>query len=254
MRRFEKNKLIKEANQRLESQFLTNKELINEQENDNQNDFNLFKKELGISDNNELNVRDVIPGGNNREIEIKNDGTYIIFDPNNDNEQEGTFKSIGIDPVKHIELKPKDAKNFLKLKNILKDLDEKKDTGNEETKVPKSFIEYFTKFVNYKNKLFTKNDRIYYEFLKNKKDIIFTIEITPTKNGEGTFKFYFFDTKKIKSDANPSYLKDGDGMVKGYGKVFTLKSNGKSITFDKNKKIDSALIELLGSIDSKYIK
>lgn len=281
MRRFDKLKIIKEANLSLEKKFLSNKVVLSEQDvqgevpnapkkdeekkdvqkkTSAQEDFELFKRQEGLTGN-DKEAKGTIRGGNGKTIKINSNSTYEIFDVKNNSLQKGTYVSVGIGPAKHIELKPENGKNFLKVKNILSDLDKEKE------KVPaSSFYDNFKKFVrNERNlKSFTKGkikdqDGIEYEFsylfYHNKSNdpkynSFYTVYLSPNSsdNGEtGDFNILWQN-----SADEYGFLETAPGTFKNFGDTFITDKDNFVGAVDRSGKIDSGLISILSKVEPDY--
>lgn len=283
MRRFDKLKVIKEANQTLEEKFLFGKSIISEQTDDQntntdpQNagtptvddskknksnpaeDFNTFKKELKLNgDNNEASGN--IPEGNGKTITIKSDGTYTIFTVDDEELQKGTFKSIGIWPAKHIELKPDNGEDFLKMKNILSGLDKEKSASSES-----DFYSTFSEIIKVPKNLKKINNKWRYTFYHNKNNNMFyMVDIYPNQDQEtGNFSLTWFngnekDPKKkvgtvsVPTDKDKPVSEHRDGTFKKFGETFILNDPKLVVSIDKSRKIDAGFIKLLSVIYPEY--
>ena len=273
MRRFDKLKVIKEANQSLEEKFLFGKSIISEQtdtgspdvvtptdsstpaavtpaaddskknKNNPAEDFNTFKKELSLRGSN-TEASGNIPAGNGKKITIKSDGTYTIFSVDDEELQKGTFKGMGIWPAKHIELKPDTGKDFLKMKNILSGLD-----SDISSSTRSDFFTEFNSLLKQPKNLRRSGDGSYkYSFYQNKdKNITYSIFIYPESEGEtGKFKMSWSDGK------TSMWLTGGSGTFKDFGETFLLDNSKQVVSIDKNRKIDSGFIKLLSVLYPDY--
>lgn len=245
MRRFDKLKVIKEANQTLEEKFLSSKTIILEEDSPSTGDFNLFKKELSLKGG-DSEASGIIPGGNGKKIDIKSDGNYTIKDVDNTEKQVGTFKSVGIWPTKHIELKPSGETNFFKIKNILLNID-KQDSASSETET--DFFNTFKNLVRNPKNLTVEDGYYSYSFYTNKKsDVTVSIHITPNQDDYkiGTFKMSW--KSPTKSGAPIKWT----GKFQDSGNTF-ISDNPKEVgSIGKNGKIDSGLIKILSVFWPKY--
>jgi len=271
MRRFDKLKVIKEANQILEEKFLVNKSVILEQDSNDgtpdtstpdtgtpdtgtpeknnsdgksnpADDFNELKKEFRLTGDNKK-AKGFILGSTDKKIEITSDGRYNITNKDGEKLQSGQFKNVGIWPAKHIEFKPDNTKDFLKMKNILSKL-------SITTSEPQGFHTGFMEMVKVpKNLRPGANKSSIYNFYYNKnRNINYSIWIYPEDEGEtGTFKIAF-----KKADGTNMWLTNGEGDFEDYGKIFNLENPSKSVSVDKNGKIDSGLIQLLSLVYPDY--
>lgn len=258
MRRFDKKNVIKEANEKLEKEFIKS---LNEQEEgsapteekkekDNvQEDFEKAKKELNISGN-DKEASGVLLGGNGKRIRIKNDGTFSILTKNAEPIKSGKYKSVGIFPNKHIEYSIDDGKNFYKLKNLLPTIEKEMDSDKP------SFLNIFKTIVKTPNNFskYEYDEKSYiYDFHTTKSGLKWSIRLTPNDDGDtGSFNLFF-----TKSNEKPTLLKIDKTLIGGdftdYGKVLTLNNPIKDFGVDKNNKIDSALIEMVKTLNPKWI-
>lgn len=254
MRRFDKLKVIKEANQILEEKFLANKLVIleqneeptNDEEPTNIEDFNLVKKELGISGDN-VEASGTIRNGNGKQITINSKGEYTIFDDNENELQKGEYKIMGIWPNKHTEFKPSKEKNYFKLKNILSNLDKK--VSSE----PTSFSNTFSKLVKNSNNLSTEDGGAYYSypFYTNKNGVTILVHLYPEPDGvNGEFKMSWIKNNPSDDEESKGQPKLWVGSFKNNGTIF--KSKDAVVSIDKKGKIDSGLITILSKFWPKY--
>lgn len=266
MRRFDKLKVIKEVNEKIEKQFLNNKSFLTEQNDpveeptgepdggvptskgDNkstpQENFNKLKTELGIKGDNE-SAEGTIPRGNGKKIEITSDGKYTIYKEDGITELEnGTFKSVGTFLNKHIEFSKEGGNTTLKLKNVLANLDKEASTSKDSS----NFYDSFKQIIDDTNKVRMVGDGYKYSFYVSKNGIKWDLWLYPDVSGEkGTFKFAFTEPGK-----GSSWLNGSSGKFSDYGETLMLDKPYKVVGIDKKKKIDSGIKQLLSIIYPDY--
>jgi hypothetical protein len=280
MRRFDKLKVIKEANEKIEKQFLSNKSFLIEQEVNGVTDpdvkksappenadkkeknktpdseiFAAAKKELNI--NGDTSAFGLIPGGNGKYIKINNNALYTIYTSKTESStpiiKDAEFKLLGI--VKHVEYQypKKDGGDdkFYKLNNLLDILDKKNKFGSN---VKESIISTFETLE--KNGIFQPSDYSYRNFHKSKSGYSFGVKFEPNSSDdtkEGTFNFIWYNPKS----GTWEYLKDAEGDYSEYGKEFTM--NNKSYYVQQVGKarkgkisIDNTLVNMLTDFNNSY--
>jgi hypothetical protein len=270
MRRFDKLKVIKEANEKIEKQFLNGKSFLIEVEVDGTTlsedkkekikftDAEIFeaaKKELNI--NGSESALGLIPGGNGKYIRVYNNASYRIS-------SDKTETTIIIDGAKltlsgivkhHVEYEYPTANGgdgkYYKLDNLLSILDKKNQFSDN---VKESIISTFETLE--KNGTFQPSDYSYRNFHKSKSGYSFGIKFKPNSNDDtekGTFNFIWYNPKSTKWE----FLKDAQGEYSEYGKEFTMNNKNYYVQqVGKARKgkisIDNTLVNMLTDFNISY--